>query len=280
MIVQNQIDRLLVIRQTDHALLSGFLAREWGNDLFQRADLFESFCLAAREHDNGWSEWDLAPQVDPKSRVPYTFLSIPTEEHIAIYQRGLERLANADRYSALLASLHCAGLYDRSHATVSGYSAKYVTAAETQIVNDFLQDLRLQQLRLKTDLRANPATRPLTDDKSLEKNVGALDALDRLSLHFCLNGFEEATIDQVPLHSEREIVKWEIRPRGDHGLSLAPYPFRRSPLSISILARSVPKRPYGDHLDFHKTLARAPYFAEDFTLHAADEIGQTQSAVA
>src|SRR5271170_1218154 len=57
MIFQEQGDQLLVVRQTDHALLSGFFASQWGNELFQRPELFDSFCLAAREHDNGWSEW-------------------------------------------------------------------------------------------------------------------------------------------------------------------------------------------------------------------------------
>jgi hypothetical protein len=280
MILQDHGDHLLVIRQTDHAVLSGFLAREWGNDLFRRPDLFESFCLAAREHDNGWCEWELVPRIDPKTRVPYTFMSIPTEEHIALYQRGIERLIKVDRYAALLASLHCNGLYDRSRATIPGFSAKYVKSTESQGANEFLQTLKLQQLRLKVDLRANPATKSLAEDRSLERNAGVLEALDRLSLYFCLNFLAEATIDNVPLHVEREIVDWELRPLSGNGVSLAPYPFRRNPLSVSILARRVPKRLYGDELDFQRTLALAPYFAINFTLHAADEIGQTQSAVA
>jgi Protein of unknown function (DUF3891) len=280
MILQDHGDHLLVIRQTDHAVLSGFLAREWGNDLFRRPDLFESFCLAAREHDNGWCEWELAPRIDPKTRVPYTFMSIPTEEHVALYQRGIERLIKVDRYAALLASLHCTGLYDRSRATIPGFSAKYVKSTESQVVNEFLQTLKLQQLRLKVDLRANPATKSLAEDKSLERNAGVLEALDRLSLYFCINFLAEATIDNVPWHVEREIVDWELRPLSDNGVSLAPYPFRRNPLSVSILARRVPKRLYGDELDFQRTLALAPYFAINFTLHAADEISETRSAVA
>jgi hypothetical protein len=42
----------------------------------------------------------------------------------------------------------------------------------------------------------------------------------------------------------------------------------------------VPKRLYGDAVDFQNTLAFASYFAMEFTLHAADEIGRTRSAVA
>ena len=161
MILQERIDHLLVIRQTDHALLSGFLAREWGNADFKRPELFESFCLAAREHDNGWGEWEQSPQLDPKTRLPYTFMSIPTEQHVALYDRGIERIIKVDPYAGLLVSMHCTGLYDRARATLPGFSAKYVKSADSRMVNEFLDRLKLQQLRLKSDLRANPATASL-----------------------------------------------------------------------------------------------------------------------
>jgi len=113
-----------------------------GSEEFSRPEPFESFCLAVAEHDNGWSEWELQPTLDAKSRTPNTFMSIPTEEHIALYQRGIERLVKVDHYAALLVSMHCAGLYDRARATMPGYSAKYVKSTETALVNDFVQRLR------------------------------------------------------------------------------------------------------------------------------------------
>jgi hypothetical protein len=280
MILQEQGDQLLVIRQTDHAILSGFFAREWGNELFTRPEPFESFCLAASEHDNGWREWELAPQMDPRTHLPYSFMSIPTEEHVALYQRGIERVVKADRYAGLLVSMHCAGLYDRARATLPGFSAKYVKANESHLVNDFLQRLKLQQLRLKVDLRVNPATKGFAEEKSLERNAQVLQALDRLSLYFCLNSLADATIDGVPSNQEGNDVDWELRPDGNNDVSLGPYPFRRSPLAVSILTRRVPKRLYGDDLDFQRTLARAPYFAMNFTLRAGKAMDQTTSAVA
>jgi hypothetical protein len=279
MILQEHSDQLLVIRQTDHAILSGFFAREWGNELFKRPEPFESFCLAASEHDNGWREWELQPELDPKTRLPYSFMSIPTEEHVVLYQRGIERLVKADRYAGLLTSMHCAGLYDRARATLPGFSAKYVKSNESHLVNDFLQRLKLQQLRLKVDLRVNPATKAFAEEKSLEVNARLLETLDRLSLYFCLNSLEDATIDGVPLHHDGNEADWELRPDGN-AVSLRPYPFRRSPLTVSILARHVPKRLYGDDLDFQKTLARAPYFAMNFTLRTGSAMDQTRSAVA
>jgi hypothetical protein len=281
MIVQEQGDQLILIRQTDHAVLSGFFAREWGNELFQRPEPFESLCLAASEHDNGWREWELQPQIDPKTRLPYSFMSIPTDTHIELYQRGIERVVKADRYAGLLTSMHASGLYDRARATIPGYSAKYVKSTESELVSGFLQGLKLQQLRLKVDLRADTASKDFVQEKLLERNSRRVEALDRLSLYFCMNGTpHDSTIESVPVDDEGSEVDWELRPDGANAVSLGPYPFRREPLQVSILVRRVPKRLYTGSLDFQTTLARAPYTALSFTLHAGGALSATRFAVA
>src|SRR5712692_7668692 len=278
MIIQEQGDQLLLIRQTDHAVLAGFFARALGNQLFLRPEPFEAFCLAVTEHDNGWTEWELAPSIDPKTFAPYNFMSIPTEEHMALYQHGIERVVKVDHYAGLLVSMHCAGLYDRTRATMPGFSAKYVKSQEAPIVNDFLQRLRLQQLRLKVDLRADPATKNFADEKRLQANAQRLEALDRLSLYFCLGPMEGATIDAVPADYRGREVDWDLQPDGINGATLEPYPFRRDPLEISILARRIPKRRYADDLELQKVLAQAPYFGQKFTLRAGGARTRAQVA--
>jgi hypothetical protein len=281
MIVQEQGDQLILIRQTDHAVLSGFLAREWGNELFQRPAPFESLHLAASEHDNGWREWELQPHIDPKTRLPFSFMSIPTETHIELYQRGIERVVKSDRYAGLLVSMHASGLYDRARATIPGFSAKYVKSTEAELVNGFLQALKLQQLRLKVDLRAGGTGKDLVQEKPLERNSRRMEALDRLSLYFCMNTTpHDATIENVPVDEQGSEVDWELRPAGANVVSLGPYPFRREPLQVSILVRRVPKRLYNDSLDFQRTLARAPYTALSYTLHAGNAFSAKHFAVA
>jgi len=281
MIVQEQGDQLILIRQTDHAVLSGFFAREWGNDLFQRPEPFESLQLAASEHDNGWRDWELQPKIDPKTRLPYSFMSLPTETHIELYQSGIERVVKSDRYAGLLVSMHAAGLYDRARATIPGFSAKYVKSTETELVNGFLQVLKLQQLRLKVDMRGDATIKDHVQDKLLEANARRLEALDRLSLYFCMSSTpHDATIEAVPVDDQGSEVDWELRQDGPNAVSLGPYPFRREPLQVSILARRVPKRLYTGSLDFQKTLARAPYTALNFTLHPGGALSSARFAVA
>jgi Protein of unknown function (DUF3891) len=268
MIVLEQGDELILIRQTDHAFLAGFFAREWGNDTFARPEPFESFCLAAAEHDNGWSEWELKARIDPKTRQLYSYASIPTEDHIALYQRGIERLVKADHYAALLASMHCSMLYDRARATMPGYSSKYVKSTEAQLVGDHVQRLRLQQLRLKVDLRSNATMKPFMEDDQIKANFERLEVLDRLSLYFCLGAGENIGIEGVPTDDQGGTADFELRPEGGNVVTLSPYPFRRETLEVSVLARRAPKRVYANDSDLQKTLAQAPYYAIKYTLRA------------
>ena len=251
-----------------------------GEQTLRRPEPFESFCLAAAEHDNGWQEWELLPQIDPKTFSPYNFMSIPTEEHIALYQRGIERVVRADHYAGLLVSLHASGLYDRTRATMPGFSAKYVKSSESAAVTDFLQRLRLQQLRLKVDLRADPVTKRFADDNALQANLQRLEALDRLSLYFCLAPLDGSTIDAVPVNGNGTEADWDLQPAGNNFVTVQPYPFAKDPLEISILARRVPRRPYADENEFHKILAQAPYFALNFTLSEDGARIHSRSAVA
>jgi len=277
-LILQQNDPIIVIRQTDHAFLSGFFAREWGNDAFLRPEPFSSFCLAAAEHDNGWQEWELAPGTDPKTFTPYSFMTVPTEEHIALYQRGIDRILKVDLYAGLLVASHCMGLYDRSRATIPGYSAKYVKSQEQHVAYDFVQRLRLQQLRLKVDLRNDPATKLFTDEKLIKANVQRLEALDRLSLYFCLGATEDASIEAVPVNDDGMDVDWEVRPLGQSQFTINPYPFRRDPLEFAILARRIPKRRYADDTDLQAVIAAAQFFNIRFTLRSRSATNSSQAA--
>ncbi len=276
MILQ-QNDPIIVIRQTDHAFLSGFFAREWGNDTFSRPEPFDSFCLAAAEHDNGWQEWELAPGVDPRTFIPYSFMTVPTEEHISLYQRGIDRILKVDHYAGLLVVSHCMGLYDRARATIPGYSAKYVKSQEQHVANDFVQRLRLQQLRIKVDLRNDPATKPFTDERLIKANVQRLEALDRLSLYFCLGAAEDASIEAVPTNDDGKEVDWEVRPAGQNQFTVHPYPFRRDPLAFTILARRIPKRRYSEDSDLQTVIAAAPFFNIRFTVRSRSALNSSHA---
>ena len=89
-------------------------------------------------------------------------------------------------------------------------------------------------------------------------------------------------MEGVPVDNGGGDVDFEVRRESEGVVSMAPWPFRRDALAISILARRVPRRVYRDAEDFQQTLAGAAYFAINFSLRAVSgtEFGQTNSAVA
>src|SRR6516162_2477146 len=110
MIVSRRDGELQTILQTDHAQLSGVLAEHWGNATFARLEPHDSMCMAARLHDNGWTEYEVLPRVNQKTGRPYQFTELPVREHLTFYWHGVEQVVGQDAYAGLMVSMHCEGL--------------------------------------------------------------------------------------------------------------------------------------------------------------------------
>jgi hypothetical protein len=121
---------------------------------------------------------------------------------------------------------------------------------------------------LKVDLRANPATKPLMEDALVNANVARVEAMDRLSLYFCMSAQQDSVVDAVPMNDAGEEADLEIHAEGRNVFALEPYPFRREPLEFSIMTRRVPKKIYASDMEFQKILAIARYFPMKFAVCA------------
>jgi len=62
--------RLLLILQVDHSRVTGWFAAHWGNDTFARPSPYAAMVLAAQEHDTGWWDWEIKPQVNSEGLPP------------------------------------------------------------------------------------------------------------------------------------------------------------------------------------------------------------------
>jgi len=113
----------LLISQVEHARVSGVLAQRWtAADLSPRtcdgepvtATTVDEILAAVSHHDDGWIEWERAPQIDPTHGRPYSFMSeMPFGDALAIWDgsiaaaRALGPLAGwmvASHFRELLAS--------------------------------------------------------------------------------------------------------------------------------------------------------------------------------
>src|SRR3954469_9741168 len=74
----------LLISEVDHARLSGELMRHWKEKL--PAEVVEGIA----RHDDGWADWELEPKLKPELGAPYSFLGMPLEDSLAIWDKSIE----------------------------------------------------------------------------------------------------------------------------------------------------------------------------------------------
>jgi Protein of unknown function (DUF3891) len=113
MIVRSDSNRLLLITQPDHAHLARrIMERCVPLATHPRRDVI---FYAIQEHDNGWSEEDASPTVNPSTGEIVDFVNAPAEVRQRVWTRGVARLADTPWAAALVAQ-HAIVIYDRFHS--------------------------------------------------------------------------------------------------------------------------------------------------------------------
>jgi hypothetical protein len=252
-------DGLVLIRQTDHAALSGVLAEHWGDGLFMRPEPRASVLLAAARHDDGWRSWEERPRVNPATHRPYQFTELPVPEHYAFYRDGIAEVIRADLYAGLLVSMHLSGLYNRRLGLDPGLGIERFPPELQPVVRGYLDELAAQQHQLRERLlRDTTYPADAVEEIALWTNYKLLQVYDLCSLFLCLGPPREGRLPHVPVNAQHVDVEIVLRPAGADSLIVAPYPFDTAPLPVSVPARVVPDRDYRDDADFQAAWAHAP----------------------
>ena len=153
MIVRDRGDSWQVVLQTDHADLSGALARAWAG----RDGRDDSLVIAAERHDDGWAVWERAPLVEPETGRPINFLDVGVPAHLAFYRACIAAVSEQDPYAGLLVSMHGAGIYRQRYGTDLALSLTRAaeTAGTTRSQNS--SSWRSSSARGHTKTRSAPA---------------------------------------------------------------------------------------------------------------------------
>jgi len=167
MLVQELADRLRLIRQQDHAQLSGALAHAWRDS--DGEPLPYRVVWATGVHDAAWTDLDRRPIPDPEVGRPYDFHRLPLSRKIGPYRRGVERVADLDPYSGFQVSRHYCSFLDGGSGDGD--------------VEAFLRSERRRQEELRGRL-----ARRLRGDALLDRELAWLKLFDTLSLYLCLTG--------------------------------------------------------------------------------------------
>jgi hypothetical protein len=267
MILQPRGDRLLIIRQTDHAALAGEFARHWGNDVFTLPEPQESLRIAAEHHDDGWLFREAASHLDPATRRPYQFTDLPVADHLGFYRQGVASVLKRDGYAGLLVCMHLAGIYQRrlDHATEDGPTLRRI-----------LGELKDQQRMLREELHTIGFAPRALQDGPLLANYRLLQIFDCLSLYFCTAPPRPVVLGPVPLDSRGRETEIALTPDEGHTVVLNPYPFDVPELRVGVPAAVVEDRPYHDDDNFRAALAAAPVEQLAFALKPAGAMRRTK----
>lgn len=262
-----------LVSQPDHGAVAGYLAAHWGNDQFRAPGQFgktpdamrlrAETVLAIAEHDNGWWEWEAAPEVEDLDNLPLDLSDVLKNQQDGMnrWRLGVPRLADSHPYASLLISFHAFWLYavkvdpDADPAFLhplfwKGKPEKLVTGPRDE-AGRFIEEIRGMQESYVARLREDTQTASWVEAESLKPNVRMLQLLDGLSLSLCsplipalhgdARGLGEDAFDllDVPRADWEDRVTIAVRPAGERRVTLDPYPFALNPLRVVVPARVV-----------------------------------------
>jgi hypothetical protein len=183
--------------------------------------------LATREHDNGWSEVDADPTIDPRTSRPCDFMSGPAAVKHELWPRGITRIARTNPRAGALIAQHAITVY----AYREGDAEWSRFFAELASIRDALLE------RMDS---ATPDARRAFDDEYRVVRLG-----DALSLQFC-NAWPEP----------QTTLDYTARVDGNT-LLIAPDPFAGATIPLRVIARRIPARQYRDDADLRAAFANA-----------------------
>jgi hypothetical protein len=165
MIIREIKDSFIMIRQHDHAQLSGEVIKHFSRDLLSSELFFEDLLVAAYQHDRGWIGLDHTPIWNDRLKRPYSFSDFPLIPKLAFYKKGLDEIEEMNSYAGLLCSMHFCSFFSQSKDK-NGVK--------------FLEDEAIRQNRIKMKLSG-------INESLLHQHFHLLQFSDNLSLYFCLN---------------------------------------------------------------------------------------------
>ncbi len=244
-------DSIRLIKQPDHAALSGSLAAHWGNDDFTPPGFFASVpdpqalrnevLFGIGEHDNGWWEWEADPEIDPRDGLPRHFLDTDHAWGHERWRRGVHRFFAKRPYASLLINYHAYWLSDL--APPPEFASFFPPRAANNPdpgIERFLAERRADQLLLEQALRDTANGPAALDPESLHPHVRLLQALDFISLWLCGGASRELAMPEIPRQGWDDRIVLTLRPKSAREITVSPYPFALDPLPAVFVCKQVP----------------------------------------
>jgi hypothetical protein len=232
-IVRDDGDSYVLITQPDHARLARDIVAAIRTEPELHAASRETVLFATREHDNGWTEVDSNPTIDPDTGRPCDFIAGPVHVKHELWPRGIRRAAESDPRAGALIAQHAITVY-AYRATEPEWQPFF--GPITALLDDLLEQI-------------GAAHGPARD--AFDREYRCVRLGDSFSLQFC-NGWT----------APQDTYGYSAELRGS-SLVISPDPFDGGAIALRVLARRVPARRYASDADLRHALANAiPVFLE------------------
>ena len=213
---------LRLIRQADHAALSGDIAFAWRAPRALPESYWPSFIEAVRHHDDGWETEDALPALS--NGRPLDFKETPVARHVAVWRRSIDLAGARDVYQEIIVGNHARWLYMRFPRGDSGEDRK--------VAESFVEETRRRIDSRAETLRARGGdARAAAEPAALEAARKLLSFFDALSLAL-LGGLPFfSRSEPLPLADEEaalHLTQTAARDPGSDapgGAAVAPWPF-------------------------------------------------------
>jgi hypothetical protein len=243
-IVRQDGDHLVLVRQADHALLSGWLAAAWGAQPWSAPEPCRSAVVGARLHDVGWTPFDEALPRRPDGR-PYAFHEVSRLVSTRLHVRGIDAVEAIDAYAGLLASLHFSGFFTSHWGWPQVSRTVELPPDERDAVERFVRHETARQGRLRERLGLTGAL-----GRQLMCNYVWLQLWDRISLDVCRHGFTGWAGDYpetpVAVAEGADVGRLHVELEPGGTCRLDPYPLLPNPYRARIPAVRVPAAAVSD----------------------------------
>ncbi len=268
-------DGWILFTQRDHAVLSGALMARWGNDMFASLTAHAEVLFGIAEHDNGWDEWEQAPEIHVESGYPLHFTELTSEAYGAIWRRGVERHRTRHPYAALLIALHTENLARRRLNRVlaqeddrvgSPFQGEISAGGELASLKTFIADMEKLRGELTDAVIAQAKVRADGLEADIKANFRLLQIGDLLSLEFCCGLSGPFTVEQVPTQATGRFLSATFEPVSEDTLAVSPYPFSEPDVAVAAPGRIVCQKAFASSEDFRDHLKEADSISLTFCL--------------
>ena len=252
MIVRTQPDgSTMLMTQTDHSRLAGFLASHWGNATYAPLQPWESVARAATFHDFGWLRYETRPELNPDSLEPFTFLNLPFDPtQLDNYQWVVDWLSAVDPYSALLVGMHRIGLWKSRYDTIAYPAWRNANVQWPQEIQEFIATQEPIQAEQRDQIGG----------ETIWTNYRLLQVWDLLGLYFTMGEPYDHAVEPVPTTYDGDLhsgVRMAMHPLGNNRVQFDPYPFDCRPLTVHIPYRRLPGGTFESGDAFRKAFYQA-----------------------